>query len=314
MNAALAAALVTVPAHAMMSKDQCVDANTEGQNLRLDKRFAAARERLTACSDPACPTLIREDCSKRLRDLEHAQPTIVFDVDGAEPVSVRVTVDGQPLTDRLEGSALRVDPGEHTFVFSAEGRDPSTLQLSIQEGQKDRHEPVTLKVAALPSPPPVVAVPFVAPPPMSSSHLATTEIPSPRVDSAPPSTLGWGSRRMVGLATGGVGVVGLAVGSVFGALTLLAVSRQNSDCPSGLSCPMRMGADSAHSTAFTEGTVADVALIAGGTLLALGAALFFSTSPPPKTAVSASTQPTKRWGFRPSVRGTGGGLVWSGEL
>src|SRR5580658_2892107 len=82
------------PARATMTKDQCVDANTEGQNLRLDGRFVLARERFGACSIPSCPVMIREDCTRRLRELDGAQPTIVFDVVGAVPSSVQVTVDG----------------------------------------------------------------------------------------------------------------------------------------------------------------------------------------------------------------------------
>ena len=56
-------------------------------------------------------------------------------------------MDGEPLADRLEGTAVSVDPGEHTFTFEAPGYAVATKRLMILEGQKDRREAVTLGVA-----------------------------------------------------------------------------------------------------------------------------------------------------------------------
>ena len=50
---------------------------------------------------------------------------MVFDVRGAggggDIFAVRVSMDGAALVSRLDGSALAVDPGQHTFAFAADG-------------------------------------------------------------------------------------------------------------------------------------------------------------------------------------------------
>src|ERR1019366_7525907 len=89
--------------------------------------FAAARGQFLACASASCPALVRDDCAKRLDDVERAQPTIVFDAkDGAgrDVSMVTVTVDGHPLVDRLDGTSPRVDPGGHPLGFTVSGPAP----------------------------------------------------------------------------------------------------------------------------------------------------------------------------------------------
>ena len=88
------------PALADLTKDQCIDANGKGQELRREGSFAAARLQLRQCATPSCPAMVRDDCTRRLDELESAQPTILFDVKdatGTDLIDVRVSVDGQPL-------------------------------------------------------------------------------------------------------------------------------------------------------------------------------------------------------------------------
>src|SRR5208283_503062 len=94
--------------------------------------------------------------------------------------------------------------------------------------------------------------------------------------------------KILGLTTGAVGVAGLAVGGIFGALTLTAVNQQKTDCSSASACSNRAQALSDHSTVSTDSTVSDVGFIAGGALLAIGAVLFFtapSSSPATTTGL-----------------------------
>ena len=93
------------------SKEQCVDANGLGQELRRTGKLSAAREQLRACAHPTCPALVRDDCTLRLDELERAQPTIAFSVQdaaGADLSQVTVRVDGMTLATRLDGTALVV--------------------------------------------------------------------------------------------------------------------------------------------------------------------------------------------------------------
>jgi hypothetical protein len=115
------------PASADVTKDQCIDANTQAQSLRRDGKFAAARAQLQACGATACPGLIRDDCARRMDELDRAQPTILFEVkdgSGRDLDAVQVTVDGQPLAERLTGTAFRIDPGSHSFTFTAADQPP----------------------------------------------------------------------------------------------------------------------------------------------------------------------------------------------
>jgi len=146
--AVAACGLVSATSRADPTKDQCVDAHAKAQDLRRSSNFSAARDQLRQCSSaPSCPALIRDDCTKRLDELEGAQPTLVFEVKdaaGNDLSAVKVTIDGALLTERLGGTALSVDPGEHTFTFEAGGLTPLTRKLIIREAQKDRRESITL--------------------------------------------------------------------------------------------------------------------------------------------------------------------------
>ncbi|HEY8089950.1 MAG TPA: hypothetical protein VIF09_18945, partial [Polyangiaceae bacterium] len=153
MKARVAAAactlLVLAPlsAGAGMTKLACIDANTRGQDLRRDGKLAAAREQLRSCTDPSCPGLVRDDCSRRLDELEKVQPTVVFevkDVAGNDVSGVEVTVDGEPAVQTLDGTALQLDPGEHELVFRATGRAPVSRTLMLTEAEKERRERIVL--------------------------------------------------------------------------------------------------------------------------------------------------------------------------
>ena len=139
LAAVVTALMPTAPAGAETNKERCVNANADAQALRQDNKLTAAREQLALCVDPACPAIVREDCAKRLDDLERAQPTIVFDVkdsSGSDMSAVTVTVDGKPLAERLVGTALKVDPGEHVFLFTVVGRAPSAAGSSSRRARR----------------------------------------------------------------------------------------------------------------------------------------------------------------------------------
>ncbi len=181
--AATALAFASGPALADLTKDQCIDANGKGQELRREGSFAAARVQLRQCATPSCPAMVRDDCTRRLDELESAQPTILFDVkdaSGTDIIDVRVSVDGQPLVPRLNGKPVNVDPGAHEFTFEATGKPPVTERLLVSEGEIGRRERVI--VGAAPGGPPA------APSPLATS--ATTSLPPAEPAPAPPSGLG----------------------------------------------------------------------------------------------------------------------------
>lgn len=241
-------------------KAACTAAYVEAQSLRATHRLVAARERLRTCAQQGCSTMMRgqmvADCTGWLAQVDAALPSIVFEVRdaaGADVTGVRVTLDGQLLADRIDGTALPVDPGEHTFRFEAAGQGAVEKNFVIREGDKGRREAVVFATAT-------AALPGVTQP--------MTPAPLP---AAPPGDRGHG-QRLVGVVAGGVGLAGLAVGGVFGGLTFSAWSHVNAECPSFAGCSAE--AQSNHANAVTFGTVSTVSFIAGGALLAGGLTLY----------------------------------------
>jgi hypothetical protein len=294
--------LVSVSSKADLTKGQCVDANAKGQDLRRDGKLTEAREQLRQCSAQACPAMVRDDCTKRLDELEGAQPTIAFEVkdtSGADVSAVKVTVDGQPLTDKLDGTALPVDRGTHVFTFIMAGQPPVTRTFVLTEGEKGRRERIALGVEASPAPLPAPG----ANGPSSSSADSSSAGPAS-------SSGGMGAQKILGLVSGAVGVAGVAVGGVFTAMALSEKNQQTTDCPNATcsSTSAHALAVSAHSAGTTDTTISTVGFIAGGTLLVGGLVLFFTAGHPSERRASTGLLVT------PCVGPGGGGLFLNGEF
>jgi hypothetical protein len=275
---------VALSASADVTKPQCVDANRQAQSLRRDGKLDAARAQLQQCGQSECPSMVRADCARRLDDLESVQPSIIFDVrDGAghDMVDVRVTVDGQPFTDRLDGKSLRIDPGAHTFVFSAANQPTVTQTFVIREGEKERRERIVIG-----SPAPAAATGT------TESQVRTSTSP----EGSPSSDLG--GQRVLGLVVGGAGVAALGVGTVFGLLASSAWNGAKSACGGDTShCSNASAASTDRDDAQTDGTVSTTAFVAGGVLLVAGAVVFLTgdhhaeREPSPRVAIVPDVGP-----------------------
>ncbi len=277
-------ALTTGIARAEPTKAQCITANTKAQSLRREGKLAEARQQLRMCGDPKCPVLVSTDCAKRLDELEGVQPTVVVDVkdaSGRDLTDVRVTVDGQPLLDRLDGSAASVDLGAHVFTFSVAGAAPVSQQLVIREGEKSR--PVHVVMEGVGTKP--AAASSATPSPTTPDHNGANSAPEPETSAASDSPKS--PQRTVGYVVTGVGVAGLAVGGVFGYLALSAKSRQTTNCSSPGNCPDRSAASTAHDSAKTSGTISTIAVAAGAAVAAVGIVLI-ATAKPTHEAPSAA--------------------------
>jgi hypothetical protein len=210
-----------------------------------------------------------------------AIPTIVFeakDAGGDDLVAVKVTMDGQPIADRLEGTALSIDPGAHTFTFESAGKTTVQKQFVIREGEKDRRERIAFggpSVATVPEPTPGAA-----------SILASSPAAPAPSDGASGRL---GARRILALVAAGVGVVGLGVGVGFGIDSKLKHDDAHNACPEP-TCADRTGVD-LWNQAVSAGNVSTVAFIVGAAGLAGGAALWFTA--PHRSGESAETAGTQ---------------------
>lgn len=287
-----APALAAPPAKTAVS--ECSAANQKSIKLRTAHKLRAALEQATECAAVSCKGAVKAACTKRVVALNKAIPTIIFvakdkNDESHELTDVKVSMDGEPLTDHLDGTALSVDPGQHTFTFEVTGQPSVDQSFLITEGQKDRRETVTL-AAPPPPPPPAVAV----------------ETPSPTDASASGSSR---PLRTVGLVAGGVGVAGLVAGGVVGGLALGKWHTSESECESATQCSNHAQSVSDHSSATSLATVSTALLIVGGVALATGVTLFFVA---PKKEGAAAPPPSAFFEVSPILAPGNAGMMVKG--
>jgi hypothetical protein len=244
----------------------CLAASEASLEAGNAHRLRYERAELLVCASASCPADIRRECVSRVDEVNRQIPTILFGAkgsSGADLSAVKVTMDGEVLAERLEGTALSIDPGEHTFTFETGDQPPATMKLLIEQGQKDRREVVRFGGRTAPEGHPTTAAPPFPPSPGRQASGST--------------------QRILAVVAGGVGVVGLGVGTAFG---IGASSRKNeaqSACP-GNPCSTEDGA-AKWSSAGAAGNVATVGFIAGGAALAAAAVLWLTAPGPAGTTV-----------------------------
>jgi hypothetical protein len=235
----------------------CLTASDASLKFNGEHKLRDERAQLLLCAAEGCPAEIRQECLRRFELVDQSLPSVVFEVKdgtGADVSAVRVTVDDEPLVDRLDGSALAIDPGEHRFTFEIAGKPPLEKRFLISSGQKNRRERISFPLA-------------------SASTLIRTHrfarSASPEV-----SHSSMRGQRTAALVVGGIGIAALGVGSFFGLTALSRKHAATSTCPSA-TCDTESGvAQWEHARA--AGNVATVAFIAGGAALAGAATLWFT--------------------------------------
>ncbi len=292
---AVAGALAATPAQADdPTTSDCLTANTNGVHLHNQHKLRDARQQFLVCASQTCPPDIRTDCAGHVAEVNTAIPTIVFEVKdatGADLTAVKISMDGQPLVDHIEGTAISLDPGEHRFTFEAPGLPRLDKTFVIVEAMKDRRERITIGPASAPTPPPASpAPPLVAP---ATAAPPAPERPAPPPPSDQESTTAGNTQRTWGLVAGGVGVAALAAGGIFGVLAVGAKNGYEQHCGSNIGQPpgsCDSQGISGHSDASTKATIS-TALVIGGAALAAGGAVLFFTAPRGATAPQVGIGP-----------------------
>jgi hypothetical protein len=179
-------------------------------------------------------------------------------VDGLE-----VKRDGVVVGASSYGVPIPVDPGPHVIDASAQGH--KKWSNVVQIGAKRDQIAVTLPPLEVSNEVVVATPPAPAEQPKESK---------PSVDESRGKT-----QRIVGIAVAGVGVVGVAVGTVFGLVASGKKSDAGKDCSADLSRCDSAGVSDMNS-ARSSAAISTVGFIAGGALL-VGGVVLYLTAPKP---------------------------------
>jgi hypothetical protein len=250
---------------------ECVAANHSSLQLGNEHKLRAERRTLLVCASASCPAAIRKECLAQVEEVKNQIPTVIFaakDAAGADLMAVRVSMDGEVLADRLEGVSLAVDPGPHTFTFEVPGQTPITKTFLMQEGQHDRREVITF------------GAPRKAVDPSGGGGTPPSSIPGPPASTEP--SQGLGTQKVLALVVGGIGVMGLGLGTAFGVYALAKRSDAQNACPG--QCTTAAGEDKWNDVS-SAGNVSTISFIVGGVGVA-GALTLWLTAPSSRAAPS----------------------------
>jgi hypothetical protein len=225
-------------------KAMCAETYRHAQVQRKNGALKRARESLLVCVSDKCPSVMQPDCTRWLTEVEAALPSIAFaakGLDGKDVTLVHVVMDGQSLTDTLDGKSIAVDPGSHVVRFEYGSEPPIEQTIIVREGEKAR----------------VVSVSWAKPQEGAAAN-------------GPAAARSGGSSAVGAWVLGGIGVAGLAT---FGVLAVHGMGRR-SDLEK--ECFGSCRQDQVDSIK-TEFVVADIALGVGVASIAVSAILFLSS-------------------------------------
>ncbi|HET9957914.1 MAG TPA: hypothetical protein VFQ61_25625 [Polyangiaceae bacterium] len=166
--------------------------------------------------------------------------------------NLRVTQDGQTLEPASWGQPIPVDPGAHHIAASAPGKQPWETNVVMEKGATK-----------------TVQVPELGEGASSAAGVALE--PS---DAVSPGSFQWTGARIGAVAAGGVGVVGIGLGTFFGLKSMSKRDDAEKHC-TGSTCTDDEGVE-LRSDARAAGNASTVAFAAGAVALAAGAVLWFT--------------------------------------
>jgi tetratricopeptide (TPR) repeat protein len=203
----------------------------------------------------------------RAQDLEPRLSRLSIELapDVARISGVVVKRGNQRLEPSLYGIPLPVDPGEYNIEVSAPGYQTWTTPIKVEPAGAS----ASVRVPAL-----VKRPEELAPPPTAQTQprpgAALTLKPA-----ALPAKHGLTTGQTIGLVVGGVGVVGLGLGTYFGVRAITKNSDAEGYC-SGDNLCAQQGLDLTDK-AKKAATAANIAFAAGGALVAIGGVVFLSS-------------------------------------
>ncbi len=121
--------------------EACIQAHEAAQKAMHAGRLQEARKDFIRCAQEGCPAVLRSDCSTNLQDIEASIPTVVVRArngDGADLLDASLYVDGKQLASSLDGRAIEIDPGKHSFRCVDKQGHSSEKPFVVLEGRKNQ--------------------------------------------------------------------------------------------------------------------------------------------------------------------------------
>jgi serine/threonine-protein kinase len=170
----------------------------------------------------------------------------------------------QRIEPSLYGTPLPVDPAEYRIEVTAPGYETWTTPIKVDAGGT-----ASVRVPALVKAPESAAPAPVPPPP---SNDASAQLQSPP---KPVAKAGLTGQQTAGIVLGGVGLVGVGLGSFFGIRAISKNSDAEQHCPRGALCDDQQGEDLTNQ-AKDNARASNIAFAIGGGLVAIGAVVYLT--------------------------------------
>lgn len=271
----------------LLNLARCHETDGKPASAWAEYRAAAVLARTRGQAD-------REKAAKDFAD--KLEPTLSkLQIDGPKDIpGLEIRRDSAVIGNSSLGLAIPIDPGEHLVEASAPGYKPWSAKITVG-GSKDLQK--VLIPALEKAPEAAVGTPGGP----AGPGAAASDQPSA------PASIGSSTQKTAGFVVGGLGVVGLVLGGVFGGLASSKASSAKSDatlCPNKVCTPA--GRDAVNS-ASGMATISTIGFIGGGVALAAGAVLILTAGPStPKKEATAR--------ILPDVGPNGGGLTFLGRF
>jgi hypothetical protein len=173
----------------------------------------------------------------------------------------------QRIEPSLYGTPLPVDPGDYRIEVSAPGYETWATPIKVEGGGASASVRVPSLIKAKESP---TSTPATAALTSGSDSTQPGPVAPAVVRDRSPST-----QQILGLVVGGVGVIGVGLGSYFGIRAISKNSDAEAHCPKGALCDDNDGVELSNK-ARQDAAASNIAFVAGGVLVATGAVLYLT--------------------------------------
>ncbi|MEI9938280.1 MAG: hypothetical protein WDO69_13755 [Pseudomonadota bacterium] len=274
-----AESLVHSPVHLLYKARSLVQL---GQLVKARETYLGLTRDDSASTSPAV-LKAREDAAKEEALLEPRLANLTVKLDGAGAADASVVMDGAKVPAALVGVARPADPGQHTLQATGNGVTSDPQTITLKEGGVAT---VTLQL----KPAPGAAVAVV---PLSTAPATpTTSSAALDTNSASGSSNGLRTASYVAF---GVGVVGIAAGTVFGLKAKSKYSDANALCNNQDPCQLSQSDADRREQLGKDGdsakTISIIGFVAGGVGVAAGTTLFILSGKKQTESAHAEVHP-----------------------